>query len=193
MNKTETKKLSEIISKPEISFDSIFSKEIKLHKFIIECSKLEEPDYNMKDLGYVKSVNPIIRELMQIVNPCIYWFEADNEFEADEMMGDLNTFRNKKIGRTIPPKNKNYGGKCLYLGVRQGGMRKKGNFSFIAGRISIHLGYYHVNSTQGLNLVYWANHNVVLNVLELPQESSIYLNLLEKLLASQMKPLCGRH
>lgn len=193
MNKTETKKLSEIISKPEVSFDSIFENNIDILEYEIDCSKLEEPDYKMTDLGYVKSVNPIIRELMQIVNPCIYWFEADNESKAEEMIRDLNTFRAKKTGRSIPAKNNNYGGKCLYIGIRQGGTRKKDSFSFIAGRISIHLGYYHVPTTQGLNLAHWAKEKITLKVMVLPKVASIYLNILEKLYAKQLKPLCGRH
>ena len=193
MNKTETKKLSEIISKPEISFDSIFENNIDILEYEIDCSKLEEPDYKMTDLGYVKSVNPIIRELMQIINPCIYWFEADNESKAEEMIRDLNTFKAKKTGRSIPAKNNNYGGKCLYIGIRQGGTRKKDSFSFIAGRISIHLGYYHVPTTQGLNLAHWAKEKITLKVMVLPKEASIYLNILEKLYAKQLKPLCGRH
>lgn len=156
MSNTKTKKLSDFVLKPEISFDSIFNNEIKLHEFKIDCSKLEKPNYIEDNLSYVKSVLPIIHKLMSIDNPCIYWFEAENENIAKELISHLDIFRNNEMGRKVPPKNKNRDSKCLYIGIRQGGIRKKDNFSFIVGRIAIHLGYYHVTITQGLNLAYWA-------------------------------------
>jgi hypothetical protein len=62
-----------------------------------------------------------------------------------------------------------------------------------AGRIAIHFGYYEIGTTQGLQLAYWAKKNLTLNVMALPKESSDYLDLLEKLLARKLNPLCGKH
>jgi|GEM_PF-1972387 len=194
MNKTETKKLSDIISKPEISFDSIFGNTINILEFNIDCSKLEKPNYNIKSLSYATTILPMIHELMKIEEPCIYWFKGEDELVGQKFLADLNSFREKKTGRNLPAKN-NYrrNSNCLYLGIRQGGTRKKDGFSFIAGRISTHLGYYHVPTTQGLNLAYWAKDIITLKVMVLPKEASIYLNVLEKLYAKQLKPLCGKH
>jgi len=133
MNKTETKKLSDIISKPEISFDSIFESNINILEFNIDCSKLEKPNYDMKSLSYATTILPTIHELMKIEEPCIYWFESEDEITGKNLLSDLDSFREKKTGRSLPAKNNNErNSNCLYLGIRQGGTRKKDGFSFIS-------------------------------------------------------------
>jgi hypothetical protein len=122
-------KLKTIIEKPTFSFDELFEKDVLIHEFKIDCSKLEKPNYEEKSLGYVKSILPIIHQLMVIEKPCIYWFEANNEERANILVNNLNKYKIQNTGRKVPPKNKNKDSNCLYLGVRNGGTRKRDNFS----------------------------------------------------------------
>ena len=186
--------LKEIIEKPTFSFDDLFEKDVKLHSFEIDCSLLKFPQYEHYFDAYGENqMFNLIESLKEIDKPCLYWFEAENEEKASNLILALNDFRlNNPKNRTIPAKNRNINSKCIYVGIRQAGKRKDG-FTNIAGRMVIHFGYYKVPSTQGLQLVYWAKEKIKLTVMELPSESSIFLNVLEKELAKKLKPLCGRH
>jgi len=92
-------------------------------------------------------------ELDKLSNPCLYWFELENEQFSKKIKKQTNDFRERKKihQRTIPAKNKNNMSRYLYVGIRKGGVRKKDGLSNIASRIFHHLGYYHIGSTQGLH------------------------------------------
>ncbi len=186
--------LKNFITKPEYSLDELFNEEIILHQFDIDGSTLEEPMYNPeRSIDYAASILPIIHKIKTIDKPCLYWFEAENENTAIEMIKSRNNFSLNFPNRKTPKPNSTNNSKCLYVGIRQGGMRKKDSFSQIAGRIVIHLGYYKPETTQGLNLAYWAKGKIKLNILELPDGASIYLNIIEKMFANKLRPLLGSH
>lgn len=134
-------------------------------------------------------------------NHCLYWFELETKEKAIELNNLLNTYRKEKgvkHNRVVPATNKNDDSNILYVGIRQGGCRKDG-LTNIVGRINQHLGYYKVPTTQGLQLVHYAqglDFEITLNVVEfsdLDNERVMYLNMIEKLVAKKLKPLCGRH
>lgn len=186
--------LKNFITKPQYSIEDLFNEEITLHQFEFDGSNLEEPKYNPEGkIDYAVSILHIINQIRYIDKPCLYWFETEDENKIPELLDNLNKFLLEFPNRKTPKPNKNKKSKCLYVGVRQGGLRKRDNFSQIAGRIVIHLGYYKVGTTQGLNLAYWAKAKLKLNILELPSEASIYLNILEKMMAEKLKPLLGSH
>jgi hypothetical protein len=186
-------KLNQIVPSPTMSLDELFQKEIDIHSFEIDCSDLDAPNYNETSITYAKKILPTIHDLMKIENPSIYWFELEDESKSENVLKKFEAFRKINNVRKIPPTNiKNKGSKCLYLGVRQGGTRKD-KFSFLAGRISTHFGYYKIPTTQGLNLAYWFKDKIKLHVIVLPNEAGIYLNVLEKLMAKELKPLTGKH
>lgn len=84
----------------------------------------------------------------------------------------------------------------MYVGIRQGGKTLSG-LTNIVGRINQHLGYYKVPTTQGLQLVHYAkgkDFQLTMNVVEFKDlENPMYLNLIEKMVADELRPLCGRH
>jgi len=125
----------------------------------------------------------------------LYWFEAKTDDDAHNIVEQLNQFRLRKEvhNRAVPAKNNCKNSNIIYVGKRNAGIRQRDHLTNIAGRIATHFGYYKVNSTQGLQLAYWTNGVLTLNVMVLPDEASEYLLILEKLLAQKLKPLCGRH
>lgn len=197
-------KLKDYISKPLISFEEIFDKDTELFSFNINCINLPKPDYSTDKIDYIPELVAIVEELKKINQPCLYWFESPTVADANILFSILENYREigKEEKRTIPAKNnihkqKGYeASKVLYVGKRNAGIRKYDRLTNIAGRIIIHFGYYKQGSTQGLQLANWSrvyNGNLKLNVLALPNEAEEYLQILEKLLAKKLKPLCGRH
>lgn len=157
-----------------------------------------------KKIDYIPNLVSIVEELKKTHSPCIYWFETETIDESKKLFSLIEKYREKSKleGRTIPAKNnyfkeKNYvPNKVIYVGKRHEGIRQYDKLTNIAGRIIIHFGYYAKGSTQGLQLANWArnyNGKLFLKVLPLPKEAETYLELLEKLLAKKLKPLCGRH
>lgn len=140
----------------------------------------------------------LFRDLDKIQNDCLYWFEVDSNEIADKMVTALNDFRiinntNLVNHRRVPAKGKYNGSKILYVGTRQGKVRKRDGLTTIASRTFQHLGFYEKGSTGALHFWYWAKHSVKLNVIELPVEMSKYRNVLETLLAIKLKPVIGTH
>ena len=132
-------------------------------------------------------------------NHCLYWFELETEKKAIELNNLMNHYRLKKGSpnyRTVPSTNKNEESNVLYVGIRRG-KQKPSNLSNIVGRINQHMGYYKVARTQGLQLVHYAkglDFEITLNVVEFKDlQNPMYLNLLEKMVAHKLEPLCGRH
>lgn len=139
----------------------------------------------------------------------MYWFELESNKKAEELNNLLNDYRQKKDKilnyKTVPATNKNKDSNILYVGIRQGGgskdkKDKEGNITLgvtnIVGRINQHLGYYHVASTQGLQLYEYAkglDFNITIKVIEFVGLDTKYLNIIEKLVAKELEPLSGRH
>ena len=151
----------------------------------------------------------LFTSLNTVRNHCLYWFELDSIKKAIELNSLLNSYRFKKDKipnyKTVPATNSNQNSNVLYVGIRQGGgskdkKDKEGNvilgLTNIVGRINQHLGYYHVASTQGLQLYEYAkglDFNITIKVIEFVGLETKYLNIIEKLVAKELKPLSGRH
>lgn len=193
INKNNMTLLKNHISKPEFSLEDIFEKEVHIYSKTIDCNALNMPNYSLKFDEYEVQLNTIINDLKAYNAPCLYWFSAQNHETALKLMEQLNQFREVKSKRTLPAKNNNKNSNIIYVGKRNAGIRNRDNLTNIAGRIAIHFGYYEVDTTQGLQLAYWAKEQLTLNVMVLPIESADYLVILEKLLAKKLNPLCGRH
>lgn len=141
--------------------DGILDTDFTLHTFRISCNEMPFPnDYNINYRECHEDVKSIFRKMEPVDKPCLYWFEAETIEDANLLLTDLNLFRDKPkdLVRVTPVKNNNTDSTVLYVGARLGGIAKRKQFSFIAGRILAHLGYYKVGSTQGLQLAYWAKH-----------------------------------
>lgn len=167
------------------------------HKGIFNTIDLpEHQDYKHSPNIDSHFENIIFRKLNKITsNHCLYWFELESNEKAYELKLLMNEYGKTEGCKKIPATNKNSNSKVLYLGVRQGGVRGDG-LTNIEGRMNQHLGYYHKPSTQGLQLYEYAkgkNFEITLKVIEFQGIETYYLNVIEKLLAKEMKPLSGRH
>lgn len=160
------------------------------------------PDHNLYE--YFPNIDAHFRDVIYKklntirVNHCLYWFELETNEKAAELNALINAYRKTKVENTykkVPATNSNINSKILYLGVRQGGKNKEG-LTNIEGRINQHLGYYSNKGTQGLQLYEYArgkDFEITIKVIEFEGAKTYFLNAIEKLLANEMRPLCGRH
>ena len=180
-------------------FDDLANEIIKeAETFSFNLMDLPEIDYENTIRKHDNFVNTF-DSLDKKQSNCIYWFETEDSDACkllQKMLDDQrnNLYTNK---RTVPVKNFNVNSKVLYVGIRQGGKTKKhNNMSHLSGRIRVHLGYYKVGSTQGLQLAHWARNidcKINLKVVEFKELPNEYLNTIEKIVAFKLKPLCGKH
>lgn len=105
--------------------DIITSKEI--YRFSFKLSEL--PEHNDFSLDIVKHAR--FEELFSVLNSkttyCLYWFECADEKNAKTLIERLNNKRTDLIRETrnVPPPNSNTDSNFIYVGVRQGGVRKR--------------------------------------------------------------------
>ncbi len=158
------------------------------------------PDLNnfTADIRGDKAFKNIFTELDKKMSHCLYWFEVDEKVTCSNLQELLNSSREllKRNLRRVPVKNKNTDTAVIYVGVRQGGVRKKDGLSNLSGRMCIHFGYYPPGSTGGLQLVHWTNKldcKINLKVVEFENLPTDYLYTLEKIVAFKLKPMCGKH
>lgn len=167
-------------------------------QFIFNTIDLPDVNNFNTDIVQHQSFSPLFYDLLEIKENCIYWFELESPEKCQTLLHLLESSRErlKQIPRVVPPNNSNMNSKCFYVGIRRGGYRKKDNFTNIAGRIGQHLGYYDKGTTQGLQLVHWAKEakaNITINYAQLNGIPNQYLNVLEGIIAHQLRPLCGHH
>ncbi|MCZ8145839.1 hypothetical protein [Flavobacterium sp.] len=200
-------KLSEFIAKPTISFESIFEQDIQLYSFTIPCQSLFTPNFEIEKDKHPPILSEIIATLNQVHSPTLYWFETETAEEVMHLNEALNQFRllqksDDPNRRVVPAVNRKFlnkslePSKILYVGKRHEGHRKRDGLTNISGRMVIHFGYYPKGTTQGLQLAHWCTTytgTLRLKVIALPNEAKEYLELLEKTLAKQLRPLCGQH
>ncbi|WP_299317290.1 hypothetical protein [uncultured Maribacter sp.] len=153
------------------------------------------------DANTHKDSRYIFTQLDKIECDCLYWFSLETKEQAKELNSLLNKYRKKnkkgsKGFRCVPATSKNEDSEVLYVGIRRGGITIKSRLTNITGRVNQHLGYYHKGSTQGLQLIHFAKEcdfDITINVVKIESSCSMYLNIIEKLVAKKLKPLCGRH
>ncbi|KAA1242353.1 hypothetical protein [Aquimarina sp. RZ0] len=160
----------------------------------------DHKDYSVR-LKKVKNFEYIYTDLDNIKCDCLYWFTLKTKEEAQALNDLLNIYRVSNIKgnenyRSVPATNKNEESNVLYVGIRRGGFNKTWGTSNITNRINQHLGYYRNGNTQGLQLIHFAkgyDFDITINVVKIESSHSMYLNIIEKLVAQKLKPLCGRH
>jgi len=162
------------------------------------------PDHNKYSI-HINTV-PEFRHLFEKLdtikrNNCLYWFELESKEKALELNALLDNYRSKKGTpeyKAVPATNRNDNSNVLYVGIRQGGFRQSDNLTNITGRICQHLGYYHSEETQGLQLYEYAkgkDFEITLKVVQFDKLENQYLNIIEKMIAKHesFRPLTGRH
>ena len=170
----------------------------KVETFEFNLISLPELNGFDTDIRIDPNFKEIFNELNKKRNHCLYWFETETITECFNLnvLLDKNRVMLSNSERVVPVINGNTNSNVLYVGVRRGGVRQYDKMTNISGRIIQHLGYYKKGSTQGLQLIHWApkiDLTMKLKVVEFEKLPNEYLNVIEKLIAFQLKPQCGKH
>lgn len=122
--------------------------------------------------------------------PCLYIFELVNPEDAQRVLEEFNTLREKGITRRLPALKRNIQpSPYLYIGKRQ---------QDVGGRLVEHLGYHQKDFNHGLQLVYWSKNmlpclQIKVHVLRFDKDFLPFLSAFEVILAKKLKPLIGKH
>lgn len=122
--------------------------------------------------------------------PCLYVFELVNPEDAQRVLEEFNTLREKGITRTLPALRGNIQhSKNLYIGKAQ---------QKVGGRLVTHLGYYQKKFNHGLQLAFWSRNmlpglQIKVHVLRFDKDFLPFLSAFEVILAKKLMPLIGKH
>lgn len=158
--------------------------------FDLDCSKLQKPSWN-NESPIPKSLNYIF-DVLPENKPCLYYFEiidTDTSKILEAYKAFLKVEDKKKKPRRAAALKKNppLDSSNLYVG--------KVKYD-IWGRMMVHLGYYHVEATAGLQLVCWAKDvklKLKIHIYVFEKEMANFVSPLELPLARTLKPLIGKH
>lgn len=165
---------------------------LNYHCIDIDCSTLTEPVTREKDGRTTTPPFPFYAGLPADNIPCLYYFEF-NPADRDNILKEYRAFLIKQ--QSAPPgtfrrgaalkKKLPQGTSVLYVGKRK---------REIGGRLVVHLGYYDVSTTGGLQLRYWAKKiglKLKFHVFWFEPEMRDFIDPLEIALSRKMKPLIG--
>jgi len=165
--------------------------------YVFNTKHLPEYKTPMESIRIHPEFKNIFDDLSLKKNSCIYWFELDSNENCELLNQSLTQYRNR-LERVVPVTGKHKISKFLYLGIRRGGHYKRDEgYTHIVDRIKVHLGYVKSGKTQGLQLSHWAKNidmNITLKVYEFPKDfRDLHLEAIEKIMAEELKPICGKH
>jgi hypothetical protein len=166
---------------------------VRHYQVEIDCDTLPEPirikGEPQNGLESFWAQLPTIAEQID-KKACLYYFEivapdakAILEHYRSFMDDPRHQDRNRHTLKKRPPENTT----ILYVGKVKAG---------IGGRMMVHLGYYHVGATAGLQLVSWAKGTGLklrLHVYAFNGEMRDFVDPLELPLARLLHPLIGKH
>lgn len=159
----------------------------KEFSFMICCKELD--DFNNVDIRESKKFKLIFDQLKEASGPTLYWFEIISETDTKKVVEALKNYKKNKNSKATPALKTiiNYDSKILYVG------KVKGTFW---GRLIQHLGFFKVNSTQGLQLFHWAKDlslDLKINILEFDNSMADIMPIVEYAFAKRLQPLVGKH
>lgn len=159
----------------------------------IDCALLTDPEplENTNRMGSPKF--GFYSKLPGEDKPCLYFFEFDSSqrdailteyisFVEYQQFASPGDFRKTAALKKRPPLKTN----VLYVGKRKKEM---------GGRLVVHLGYYDVGTTAGLQLRFWAKKlglKFKLHILYFEKDMYDFIDPLEIALARSLNPLIGK-
>jgi len=180
----------------EESVNHVIIKNIRVGLFslptILDTGAFESPKSGRKEYEHI--IQSHWKDLKDVWNPCVYVFELVSP-EPNTVLLEYNNYLNDQrnslcMRRSCSSPSKLREGTIdrttLYVGKSE---------KPIDGRIVVHFGYYE-KGVAGLQLVHWANRipdlTLNLHVFELiDRDLHPYLEVFEKLLFTQLRPLIG--
>ena len=187
------KKIAENLSSPLLEVSEKGAKSVE--NFTIDCNDLDEK-YLTKDICGTESseeFQKMFKKLKKIEqSPCLYYFEIISDISTKEIISAFDACnKNKPARENTVPKNS----KILYVGKVSG---------CIWGRLIMHLGF-HTNknggnpkrsNVHGLYLFDWAKDlgiKLKFWVFEFENNMCGLMEVIEKSLAEELKPIIGKH
>ncbi|MBF4983911.1 hypothetical protein FNJ87_06025 [Nonlabens mediterrranea] len=182
-----------------------------VEKILVNQDKFKISTFHLSELPESNNwenhpnIDPIFKRHVEKLDTykkdCLYWFSCEDAEKATILNNALNQYRTKYSGRNdyrvVPTSNQyNSDTNIIYVGVRRGSTAKNPKCTNIIGRINQHLGYYKQRKTQGLQLLHWAKYldiDVTLHVVHFNDELGSLLYVIEKAIAKELVPHCGRH
>ncbi len=168
------------------------TKELKTANFILHANEIAQEDWLVHNITERGLYVDRFKELLAVRNlPVLYVAEIANGVSPDIIKNAVVAYKDRADKRASPafsnsafndPNNK-----TLYIG------KVKNNFH---GRIIQHMGYFTNEETQGLQLAHWApsiNLDVKFTYYCFETEMANLMSSLEYQLASELKPLLGKH
>lgn len=174
--------------------------------FSLDCALLPEPGYLTEGHMVEKGTLPIelkkaglaesfFEQLPNDKKPCLYRFEIVGGTSTNEIWDAYAKFqdtqkdfdRDKRRASAAVKKKENidFNTRTLYVG------KVKRN---VGGRMAVHAGYYHVGTTAGLQLWYWAKElqlKLLVHVIEFKEEMGDFVSSLELDYSREHRPLFG--
>jgi len=158
----------------------------KINEFEIDCNSLD--DYNHIDIRESEKFKNLFVDLKKIEGPVLYYWEVTSDHSSEEIVNRIKKYSHSENSKSIPAIKINYPiSKVLYVGKVK---------KHIWGRFIQHLGFYKVPRTQGLQLFYWAKElclTLKITVLEFEPEMINLMDVLEREIAKELKPMLGKH
>jgi hypothetical protein len=166
------------------------NKELQFQSFTIKADQICKRDWQTIDIRKSDEYKDLFNELMKLKkSPILYIAEVQNN--SINFRETIDEFLNSNTGRAFPAftenRINNIDSNVLYVG------KVKKDFH---GRIIQHMGYNKNPQTQGLQLCKWIpkiNLDVTFKYLVLHPEIGNFLSSIEYAVASELKPLLGKH
>ena len=158
----------------------------KVHTFIFDIDHL--PDFSGESVRAHAAHKTVFDEIETIKGPVVYFFEIISAHSSETVRAAAKSYSGPRVMPAFRNENKiDFNSRILYVG------KVKSNF---LARVLQHLGYCGTEETQGMQLCHYARGldlKLELTVFEFEADMADLLPLLEKAVASQLKPLLGKH
>lgn len=159
----------------------------KTFTFDFSCEDLED-DSNCEIKQFPK-FKGLFGGIEDMKGPVLYWYEVISSQSNDDILNALQEYGKKDGHRAIPAFNKKQDKptKILYVG------KCKRHFST---RVIQHLGYFKTDTTQGLQLRFWAKKldlKLRLHAMEFDNNMAEIMLIVESYFAKKLNPLVGKH
>ena len=182
------KETCESASKPLAHVAKFGAKEVRT--FIFDIDRL--PEFPSEGIRTHAAHQTVFDQIAAIKGPVVYVFEIISAHSSESVRAAAQAYRDKGL-RAMPAFRKeskvDYTSRVLYVG------KVKMKAGFLA-RVFQHLGFWGAKKTQGMQLCHYAcglDLKLELTVFEFEADMADLLPLLEKAVASQLKPLLGKH
>ena len=180
------KETCESATKPLAHVAKFGAKEVRT--FIFDIDRL--PEFPSEGIRTHAAHQTVFDQIAAIKGPVVYVFEIISAHSSETVRAAARSYDGPRAMPAFRKESKtDYTSRVLYVG------KVKMKAGFLA-RVIQHLGFWGTEKTQGMQLCHYAcglDLKLELTVFEFEADMADLLPLLEKAVASQLKPLLGKH